>query len=76
RGLSEGRAAAILPLAGGIGLVAGGAVPPPALAALFQPMGVERTELLEVLGDAAASRRDARLRDMLERLSLLIAADP
>lgn len=76
RGLSEGRAAVILPLAEGIGLVAGGAVPPPALAALFQPMGVERTELLEVLGGAAASRRDARLRDMLDRLSLLIAADP
>lgn len=76
RGLGDGRAAAILPLAGGIGLVAGGPAPPPALAALFKPMGVERTALLEVLGGTAASRRDARLRDMLERLSLLIAADP
>ncbi len=75
RGLSDGRAAAILPLAEGIGLIAAGPVPPPALASLFQPMGTERTELLEALG-AAASRRDARLRDMLERLSLLIAADP
>ncbi|MGQ3072539.1 MAG: hypothetical protein ACT7A5_15875, partial [Ferrovibrionaceae bacterium] len=58
RGLGDGRAAAILPLAGGIGLVAGGPAPPPALAALFKPMGVERTALLEVLGGTAASRRD------------------
>lgn len=76
RALSDGRAAVILPLAEGIGLVAGGPAPPPALAALFQPMGVERTELLEALGGTAASRRDARLRDMLERLSLLIGGDP
>lgn len=76
RALSEGRAAVILPLAEGIGLVAGGAEAPPALAALFQPMGIDRTDLLETLGGAALSRRDARLRDMLNRLSLLIAADP
>lgn len=76
RGLSEGRAAVILPLADGIGLVAGSPEAPAALAALFQPMGIDRTDLLETLGGAAASRRDARLRDMLNRLSLLIGADP